>query len=312
MQISTRILTGVALAGLAACGGGGSGADASGAGNATGTINIAITDAAVDDVTEVWVQFTAVTLKPASGEAQVYAFDTPKDYDLLSLQNGVTAELLPDTRVPVGEYEWIRLAVNAEFDNVYDSYVMTDNGSQLELRVPSGSQSGLKLVSGITVTQNRSTNIVLDWDLRKALTDPPGQPGLHLRPALRVTDMASYGTLEGTVEAALVDDETCTNDLVAGTGNAVYVWAGVNEMPSDIDGSEADPLVTAAVTADTEGVYRFSVPYLSIGEYSVAFTCQALDDDPEVADGLAFPAVETGIVVEHGATTTVDLVVPAG
>ena len=58
-----------------------------------------------------------------------------------------------------------------------------------------------------------TTNVVIDWDLRKALTDPGGQPGLHLRPALRITDMAAYGTLTGMVAVDLVNDDTCTNDL---------------------------------------------------------------------------------------------------
>lgn len=54
----------------------------------------------------------------------------------------------------------------------------------MELRAPGGSESGLKLVSGFTVTQDQATNIVVDWDLRKALTDPTGQPGMHLRPCV--------------------------------------------------------------------------------------------------------------------------------
>ena len=119
----------------------------------------------------------------------------------------------------------MRLAVNAEFDNVFDSYAMKSTGEEeeIELRVPGGSQSGLKLVSGFTVTEDQPTHLVIDWDLRKALTDPLGQPGYHLRPALRITDMALYGTLSGTVADALVMDASCTNDLVAHTGNAVYI-----------------------------------------------------------------------------------------
>jgi hypothetical protein len=75
------------------------------------------------------------------------------------LTGGQTAELLPDTEVPAGKYNWVRLAVNAEFDNVFDSYAMTPTG-QIELRVPSGSQNGLKLVSGFTVMEDQSTNLI--------------------------------------------------------------------------------------------------------------------------------------------------------
>lgn len=288
----------------AACGGGGSGgAQQIGA---TGTLNVAITDAAVDDVAEVWVEFSGVSLKPQSGGQIDIDFDTPKSIDLLKLQNGNTEELLPDTLVPAGPYNWIRLGVNAEFDNVFDSFVMLNDGTQRELRIPSGSQSGLKLVSGFTVTQNQSTNIVVDWDLRKALSDPQGQPGWHLRPALRVTDMAAFGTLTGSVDATLLEDPGCTNDLVADTGNAVYIYNGEVTNPEDISGAETDPLVTATVTRDVDDVHRYEVHFLSIGEYTVALTCQASDDDPEADDDLTFAASVTGVAIVNGETTVVD------
>ena len=38
--------------------------------------------------------------------------------------------------------------------------------------------------------------------------------------------MASYGTLAGSVQTALLEEDSCTNDLALDTGNAVYVYAG--------------------------------------------------------------------------------------
>jgi hypothetical protein len=158
----------------------------------------------------------------------------------------MTAELLPGTPVPAGAYNWIRLAVNAEFDNVFDSYAMLPTG-QVELRVPSGSQNGLKLVSGFTVFADQSINVVIVWDLRKALSDPIGQPGLILRPALRISDMEASGSLSGQVSGFWVMQESCNNDLAAQTGNAVYVYGGVVETPGDIGDAQNEPLTTATV-----------------------------------------------------------------
>ena len=292
---------------LAACGGGGSAPEQ----DATGIVNIAMTDAAVDNVDVVNVRFTGVTLKPQSGDELVYVFDTAKDIDLMTLQGGNTAELLSNTQVPVGPYNWIRLAVQAEFDTVFDSYAMMEDGTQLELRVPSGGQSGLKLVSGFTVTQNNSTNIVIDWDLRKALSDPQGQPGLHLRPALRVTDMASFGTLNGTVELALLEDASCTNDLVADTGNAVYLYADEVTEPSDIRSLDTDPVATATVSKGTDEIYRYEVSYLSVGEYTAALTCQSSDDEVETDETIEFLVVITGVVISNGETTEVNFTAPS-
>ena len=275
------------------------------AGEATGIVNIAVTDAAVDSVTEVWVEFTGVTLKPQTGDEVVVTFDTPKSINLLDLQDGKTEALLPDTRVPAGPYDWMRLGVNAEFDHVMDSYAMLEDGSQVELRIPSCSQNGLKLVSGFTVTQNASTNLVIDWDLRKALSDPKGQPGMHLRPALRVTDMAAFGTLEGTVAEALTSADGCGDD--AGIGNAVYVYNGIVDSPFDIRAADTDPVVTATVGED----FVYAISYLSAGDYTVAFTCQAELDDPEQEDELVFSVVNTNVIVVVGETTIVDFATPA-
>ena len=292
---------------VAACGGGGGAPPTESEipiQPATGIVNIAITDLPVDEVSVVNVQFTAVTLNPSSGDKIEIIFDSPKDFDLLTLTGGRTAELLSDTVVPAGAYNWIQLAVNAEFDNVFDSYAMTPTG-QVELRVPSGSANGLKLVSGFTVTQNQSTSLVIDWDLRKALSDPDGKPGLHLRPALRVTDMAAYGTLAGTVAEALVTDANCSNDLAAQTGNAVYIYNGVTDAPGDIADAENDPLLTATITQDGAGVYTYEVTFLSVGEYTAAFTCQANNDGSETDDDIIFSAPQS-FVIEDGIITSVN------
>jgi hypothetical protein len=199
----------------------------------------------------------------------------------------------------------MRLAVNAEFDNVYDSYAITPTG-QVELRVPSGSQNGLKLVSGFTVTQDQTTHLVIDWDLRKALSDPVGQPGLHLRPALRVTDMALFGTLSGTVAEALVMDTSCSNDLAAQTGNAVYIYSGMIDTPGDIGDAENDPFMTATVTQDGAGAYTYEVNFLSVGDYTAAFTCQANDDDAESDDDDIMFSAPQSFAIEDGVTTVVN------
>ncbi len=292
---------------IAGCGGGGGGAGSGPTEPATGILNIALTDAPVDEVFVVNVQFTGVTLKPVSGDEIEFVFEAPKDFDLLTLTGGLTAELLPDTEVPVGRYNWVRLAVNAEFDNVFDSYAMkTSTSEEIELRVPGGSQSGLKLVSGFTVTEDQPTHLVIDWDLRKALSDPLGQPGWHLRPALRVTDMALFGTLSGTVAESLVTDDNCTNDLVAQTGNAVYVYTGMTDKPGDIGDAENDPFTTATVTRDGADAYTYEINFLSVGDYTAAFTCQANDDVSDIDDDdIVFTPLQP-FAIDDGVTMVLD------
>lgn len=288
---------------LIACGGGG--------GTGTGTLNIAITDAPVDGVTEVWVEFDGVTLKPQNGAQIEYLFDTPKSINLKALTDG-NVELLFGEEVPAGEYVWMKLAVNAEFDNIFDSYVMEDGGGQVELRVP---PDRLKLGNQFTVTQGGETAFVIEWNLRMGLTNPVGQPGYKLQPSLRITDMNEHGTIAGLVDASLLPpvDATCTSDPNTGDGNVVYVFEGLDIMPDDIDGILPDPLTTADVRLNDQGNQEYSVPFLSPGDYTVAFTCQGADDvvpDPETPDLPVEDAIEftAGInaTVFDGQTTTVD------
>lgn len=285
---------GLGCAVLAGCGGGGS---SSSTDDATGTLSLDITDAPVDNVSEVWVQFTGVRLKPRDGDAIEFAFDEPLDIDLLSLTGENSASLLNNETVPAGEYNWIALDVNAQFDGDFSSHVVVDGG-MVELQVPSGNQQGLRLVSGFTVTANQNSSFIIDWDLRKGLTDPSGQSGMFLRPALRIVDRTEHGTIAGTVADALTMDESCTSDPADGSGNLVYVYEGPDVAPADIDGSDIDPLTTGRVAVDdtAAGAYTYSVPFLSPGEYTVAFTCQGLEDDPEVTDDLLFIQPQNAVV----------------
>jgi hypothetical protein len=282
---------------LAACGGSGGG----GAGS-TGAVSLSITDAPVDGVAQVWVQFDSIELKPKNGRAITVSFDTPLSVDLKSLTGDNTAVLLNNEPVPAGEYNWIRLIVNASFDNVFDSYVMTDTGQQVEIRVPGGE---VKLVSGFTVVQGGEASFVIDWNLRMGLTAPPGQAGYLLKPATRIIDLQQYGGIAGAVANALITSPSCTSDPNTGEGNEVYVYAGADVTPDDLDGIAAEPVTSARVRL-AEGTYGYSVPFLAPGIYTVAFTCQASDDltpDPLVPQ--PDPAADNAIDFSPGINATV-------
>src|SRR5690606_20341968 len=184
---SGSTLLAAAVAALIASGCGGGGGDHAIGVTPTGTRSVSLTDAPVDDVAEVWVHVTGVRLKPAKGAPIEFRFDEPKDIDLLSLTASDSVALIDGETVPAGNYEWIALDVDADFDNVFDSYVLDNSGGMIELRVPS--QQGVRLVSGFTVLAGGTTRLMIDWDLRRALTNPTGQPGYFLRPALRITDL---------------------------------------------------------------------------------------------------------------------------
>jgi hypothetical protein len=292
---------------MAACssGGGGDGSQI-GSGQQTGTLSIGLTDAPVTDVFEIWLEITSLRIKPAGdGPPIEFPFDddAPLVVDLLTLTPDNAEWLLNGETVPAGHYNWLELELNAAFDGTLDSYVVTPTGDE-ELRVPSDS---LRLVSGFTVTADQETAFLIDWDARQGLVRPPGQPGYLLRPAFRIIDLTEYGTLSGTVDMSLIVDPDCGADDPGGdldVGNVVYIYAEHDVVPDDIDENDPNPIATATVAQNQAGDYAYST-ILSPGDYTVAFTCLAGNDDP-LEDDTGNPEQEDTVVFLDGVNVTIE------
>lgn len=279
--LTLSILSSLVIAG---CGGPAS-EDASGrSGVPNGALTLSITDAAVDNAAEVWVQFSAIELKPADGPSITYTFDTPLSVNLLSLQGGLSQDLFNSIVIPSGEYNWIRLAVNTSGD--LDSYIKLDDGSEHELTIPGGSQSGLKINDGFIVDAGSETAMTIDFDLRKSVVEAAGS--YRLKPVLRLVNNDDVGSISGSIDAALTTGVDCS-DADPETGNAVYVFAGADAVVDDIGGQLSEPVTTALMTLNTEtGLYDYEVGFLPQDNYTVAYTCMADLDNPEDDDAIIF------------------------
>lgn len=292
---------------LTACGGSGSSSTSQAQSDGSqGSFSLAVTDAPVDNAIAVVVEFSGVSVKPADGTAIDIIFDEPHRIDLLALQGNVSQEIVTDTPLPAGDYEWIRLHVNAEQDNVIDSYVETDTGAQLELWIPSGSQTGLKLVRGFTVLAGGAVDFTVDFDLRKSIVSPPAVSGksIMLKPVLRLVDNISAGSISGTVDSALIAEACADPSTELG---AVYVFSGADATPMDVSGAGTDPLTTALVSY-ADDTYGYEVGFLPMGEYTLAYTCDAAMDDPEAVDDLNFIGAAI-VAVEEENEASLDFVV---
>jgi len=256
-----------------------------------GELTLSITDAAVDNASEVWVQFSGIELKPESGKSITHVFDTPMRINLLSLQGSLSADFFNNISVPSGTYNWVRLAVDT--DGVADSYIVMDDGMH-ELTIPSGSESGLKISNGFVVAANSQTAMTIDFDLRKSVVMSSGQ--YKLKPVLRIVDNDEAGTLNGSIDSALTTGADCS-DQDPKTGNAVYVFVGHDAEVDDIDKISPDPITTALMSLNVQtGNYDYEVGFLPAGNYTVAYTCMADLDDPEVDDAILFQSVTNASV----------------
>jgi Domain of unknown function (DUF4382) len=289
---------------LAAC----AGSDGAGK-DPTGSLRLSVTDAPVDEAEAVWVQFRAVEFKPEGGPPVLHELrdglgaPTPRSIDLLPLQDGRAAVLVDDLELPAGRYEWIRLIVD-DVANERDSYLVIE-GNECEMRVPSGSESGLKLIRGFTLPANGSVALTVDFDLRKSIVEPPGQQGSGvdctqaylLKPVLRIVQDSEVGAITGRVDPTL---------FLPDCSRLVYVFADGDEpagstIPDDQDLDDPNPVVMA-VADPVSGAYRAS--FLPAGPYSLAFTCGV--DAMDANDALVFSAVKGATVQANLITSGVD------
>jgi len=300
---------------VAACGGSSSDNPAP----QTGDVQLSMTDAPADDLTQVQLTLNAVALKPAQGSMIRRDLDEPLVIeDLLALQGAKSTVILPTTEVPAGRYNWIRLYVQSGDGN---TYVIDDNGGEFPLYVP-GQQNNqnrerhVQLVSGFVVPVDGEVNFTLDVDLRRAITKPTNKDYYLLRPAIRIVDNSKVGIIEGTISDSLIDDETCTTVMEGDTvqGNAVYLYTGRDAQTGDVfvddQGAAIDsdnPVTTATVNYNSgNDAYEYQIGFVPEGDYTLAFTCQALDDMPDTDDNLTFSA-QRNVSVTAGQTEIADL-----
>lgn len=264
----------------------------------SGTLSLGITDAPVDSLEEVNINFTGISIKPADGDAIEIELDEAQSLDMLDLQNGNAANLLDEQDVPAGDYNWIRLKVDST--DINEMNVLTDGGKTEGLSVPSGE---LKLVSGLTVPQEGAADFTIDFDMRKAVINPENDGGDYkLRPALRLVDNTEVGTIEGAISAELIND-ACgdTSDEYDGS---VYVYEGKDAELVDYNSDES-PLMSAAVNYnEDESAYTYKAAFLSEGDYTIAYTCTP--DDPEEEDDSMDFRGESNVSVTADETQTED------
>jgi hypothetical protein len=262
----------------------------------TANLSLSITDAPVDHAVSVIVEFTGVELKPSGGSAISFDFDEARQIDLLVLQGGDAATLLDQVEVSAGEYQWIRLKVNALQDTM-DSVINFDDGSSYSLYVPSGSQRGLQLNTGFVVAQGSHAAFTIDFNLRKSVVNPTGQvDNYFLKPSLRLVDNNEVGTINGTVANSIADDPACEAGVV------VYVYQGADAVVDD-EGSANSPLTSANVNYDNvSDSFVYTVAYLSPDDYTLAITCEASNDLVESDEDINFIASSSAAVIADQAT----------
>ncbi|MDH5591169.1 MAG: DUF4382 domain-containing protein [Gemmatimonadota bacterium] len=168
---------------LAVCGLVALGACESGTAPGTAHVRVLLTDAPSDLIerADVWVSHiylqgggeendTLATSSEADTVGRVDLFNdpgNPKSYDLMTLRDGVTADLTGTVEVDVAMYHNLRLVVDSAMVTLKDGITMEDGSSTTTLFVPSGQTSGIKvqLAGPIDAEDGEEIEILVDFDV---------------------------------------------------------------------------------------------------------------------------------------------------
>jgi len=167
--------------------------------------------------------------------------------NLLDLTNGITENLL-DKDVPVGSYDLFRVYVTGV------NLVLT-NGTTYDLKVPSGSQSGIKIFIDpeLVVSGGLSADLLLDFDVSRSFVAKGGTKdlasitGFNFKPVIKASNLSTAGTLAGIIT------EISEEVSVSIEGVQVSIFDG-------------DTQITSTFT-DADG--RYMIMGLEAGSYTV-------------------------------------------
>jgi hypothetical protein len=230
---------------IAACGGGG---DGSGPSTSTGTVSVALTDATTTDYKAIYITIEEVAVHKDGGNWTVIA--TPKKtYNLLELVNGVREELGLAT-LTTGHYTQMRLILKNNPDNSlnvlserhrYGNYFIDMDDNIVELKVPSGFQTGIKIVKGFDINANETTELVLDFDATRSIVMAGSSGTWLLKPTIKMMETKDYCIISGNT----------------GGEEGVLVSAQIYNASSSTE--EGKVQIEAATVSDENGDYKLFV-----------------------------------------------------
>lgn len=244
--------------------------------NGEARLTVQLTDAPSDYLESAVVEIGRIELRPDSGAAVVVVEDAGA-YDLLRLQDGVTADLA-ELVVEPGVYTEMRMIVTRAEVTLKEPYTFQGGGRTRQISVPSGAQSGIKIKlasedggNGVEIRAGE-TVLVIDFDVAQNFVmqgnahTPAGIRGFLFTPSLRATVRDVAGSIAGSVTApqgVAVENLRVTARRAGAAGDDV----------------------PAATLVKADGSYR--IHYLAPASYTVA-----LDSVPA---GHAAAAVEASV-----------------
>ena len=291
---------------LVSCGDGGGG-DSAG----TGTLVLGLTDS-YGNYDAVYVTIAEVQVNKAaegeengnSGWQTPLTLDPPKTFNLLDLVNGVVAPL-GEVELEAGKYNQMRLILDEKkpAEHPFANYlILTGDPEPIELKVPSGPQTGIKIVNGFIIEANQPTDLILDFDAHKSIVQAgKNRDKWLLKPTIKVLETVTY--VRGTVY-----DSDSVNAWIEGATVSAQIYTPPPDDPPPAGWDIFNEVfVEGATVTDILGDYFIHLPLFADEEspsYNIVASmdyfmpeCQefhAINDPDNIVDFYLTAATETG------------------
>lgn len=258
-----------------------------------GTLKVGLTDATTDQYQAVYITVHEILINKSDdgeeSEDSWISVGTPHaTYNLLKLVNGVR-ESLGIVNLEVGHYKQMRLIVGDTADssiNIFSevhpfaNYVIDLNGNEHQLKIPSGMQSGIKIIHGFNISKNATTELILDFNAAASVVVAGNSGQYLLKPTINILETSESSIISGLITRS--------------SNGSVIAGAIISAQTFDNSVINAKDRITieAATISDSNGDYSL---FLSPGTYNLVF----------YKEGYEIYATE--ITVSSGDTVTKDV-----
>lgn len=257
------------------------------------TTDLATEVPANPDIRQVVAPFLGVEFRLSGGGTERIELKSSEPIDLMAFTIGDPLRLLTDEELPEGTYTGVRLLFDTE--DTDNAFVIDGIGGERTLTIEDGEYAEMNFRVEEDEGSEEALTLMLDLRLSLRVDD---DDEYRLLPVLRSVRTEDAGEIQGTIRASCLTEDIDTSP-------AVYLFEGNDVTPDDYDGADAEPIATAPVELIGDR-FTYTLRFLPEGDYTIAFSCDAQEEDPQTDDEIDFDITEN-VDLREGETLERDL-----
>jgi hypothetical protein len=223
-------------------------------GNNSGRLSLSLTDKPTHDFEAVYITIESIAVHAADDAEGSWntILNVHKTFNLMELANGVR-EQLGIVNLDPGHYTQMRIMIGetAISPHDYANYVVDTKEEAHPLKIPSGFQTGIKLVQGFDINENSTTELVFDFDATRSIVVAGNSGKYLLKPTIHMIDDSQVRTvIKGNVM-------TMEDAGLEGANVSLQVYTPMNRPPDPGQDLKDEVAVLTSTVTDPEGAYIF-------------------------------------------------------